>query len=82
MYVKVLNFLNNFILNTINLNFFILVNRVLKWLMVKALCASMRSWVQFWMDVCIPCTNAVYKRVHHNELHGNLFIDKIEKKEL
>ncbi len=46
-------------------------------------CASIRSWVQFLMDVCInvSCTNVIYKYVHQGDWCENLFIDKIGKKE-
>jgi hypothetical protein len=49
---------------------------------LKHWCVSMRSWVQFLMDVCInvSCTNVIYKYVHQGDWCENLFVDKIGKK--
>ncbi len=51
---------------------------------LRPYCASMRSWVQSLMDMCIniPCTYLVYKHVHHGESHEKNLLSKSNKKSL
>ncbi len=49
---------------------------------LKPWCVFIRFWVQSLMNACINefCTNVVYKHVHHGEWHGNLFVNKSERR--